>query len=140
MADPTKPPPPPTSTAAKIKRIQDEARPPDAPDAALPPPSDATDPKLLAGLQANLAALRDAKAARVAAEAALKVAQDAADGAVAKVEHLHQRLLADLVGLSAGDLANNFVYVSDAEAASLAKAASAAKMDVALFAKKKLVG
>lgn len=126
------------STAPEAPPVAPKPAPASAPVKEDGPP--AIDPKLLVALSGHLADLKAAKEARALKAKALAEAQDAHDGAVARVEMLHKALLGDLVGLSAGDLADNFLYLSDAEAAALTEAAKAARKDPVAFAKAKLAG
>lgn len=107
------------------------APPSSAPPAALvpqkaPEPKPDPLPPSVAELRAELEASKRALKAALEVQAA---ANDAVEGARARVKLQRQRLMGDLMKQAGGDLDDNFVYVSDEDAQALAAKAVALKCD-----------
>ena len=105
-----------------------------------PPAPSTLDAKVLAALADDIAALKSAKAAEGAARKALASAADDHAGAVARLDMLRAKILTGAASLAGADLADNFVVLTDSEAAAVLKAAQTAKQSPAAFVKARIAG
>lgn len=145
------------------KRDADRSVPPSAPIVEKPPeeprkapravdvviaaalkPAEAPPPVIAAPaphpLADKLAELRGARTARDAVRLQVADVRGALEAAEARVRALHEGLLGELVTLTGGDLADNFVYLSDADGEHLETKARDAKQGLAQYVRAKLLG
>ncbi len=104
-----------------------------------PAPLDMLDAKALSEMAAAIKLLKAAKEIEASAKSAHAKAKDEFDAAVARVEHLRAKLHALAGSLAGGDGVDNFIPLSDAQAALIAKKASDARQAPLAYALSRLL-
>ncbi len=127
--------PPVHSPAVHVAAVVEQPAP--APVEAGPP---ALDPKILVKLAGAIDELKVAKSVEASARGAMALAVDSHSAAKAKLEYLRKMVIESAAELAGGDLADNFLALTDDEAKKLAGEAQAARKGVPEHARAKLFG
>ncbi len=98
------------------------------------------DPALLAALEASIAKLKAAKEACTRLGAVCRAASESYGSAKATLDAQRSKVLAASTELAGGDLADNFVMLTDDDAKALADAALKARKGIQEYARAKLLG